>query len=537
MTLLNPGCDPGPVHVHRLTRQRLAGSPTFPDIAAELAGLLEGRTLVAHNASFDHGFLDAEFIRAGAESPTKQRLCTVALSRRLELDVPNHKLGTLAAHWQVRQRNAHDAYDDALVLTEVFARSAALADSLRLPLPVVGCGGRRTVYPEQVARVDCDWANPGRLTVQSGLVQGMRVAISGATAEPRVALARRLADAGLDVMNSVSRLSGVVVCNEEGSTSAKVRRAVAEGIPVITEGHLAALLESVAPGVPKRPAAPGHVASRPTVRPTQVPRQEPRKPWHGRRVLIVGGGHGDAALMRSRIVQLGAKPSVNLTAGVTEVLVLDGGEADPRMDRIAARFLPLLSAAEVDLALTPGPASGPSGEPRKEPRRETRIERRREPRWVAPQLARGEVVDLPTGVGSITVNASWRADGAAGGFEVDVAAFLLGADERVGADEDFVFYNQPIGADGAVGLSQDGGSEQGMRVDLPALGPEHERILIVAAIGGGRDFGELGPISVTVEDAESTLLAFVLDAGTSERTMELAAIYRRGPGWRLRAIG
>lgn len=506
VTLLNPGCDPGPVHIHKLTPQRLAGAPTFPDIADELAELLEGRTLVAHNASFDYSFINAEFIRAGRTAPTRQRLCTLALSRRLEIDVPNHQLATLAKHWQVDQRNAHDAHDDALVLTEVFTRSAALADLLRLPLPVVACTGRQTVYEEQFTRVPTDWVNPGRLQAETGLVQGMRVVVSGSTVVPRMALSRRLSAAGLDVMNSVSRLTGVVVCNDEGSGTSKVARAQAEGIPVITEAQLEMLLVAVAPGTLK---------GAPVVRAPEPPEAAaPRKPWHGRRVLIVGGSHGDAVLMRSRIVQLGAKPSVNLTAGVTDVLVLDGGDRDPRMERVGARGLTLHAPADLDQMLDPEP--------------------RTEPHWVAPQLARGQVVDLAAGTTALTLNAAWRADA---GFEVDVAAFLLGPDERVCGDEDFIFFNQPVGADGAVELSLDGGSEQGLRADLGQLGLEHDRILITAAIGGGRTFGELGPISVTVDGAEGTVVSFVLDAGTTERTMELAAIYRRGQGWRLRAIG
>lgn len=72
-------------------------------------------------------------MRAGIDMPTKQRLCTVALSRRLQLDTPNHKLSTLAAHWKVLQSNAHDAYDDAIVLAQVFTHSARLARSLELP--------------------------------------------------------------------------------------------------------------------------------------------------------------------------------------------------------------------------------------------------------------------------------------------------------------------------------------------------------------------------------------------------------------------
>lgn len=112
-TLLDPGCDPGPVHVHNLTPDRLAGAPRFEDIADEFGELLSGRTMVAHNASFDYGFLDAEFQRAGFGTPIEKRLCTLALSRRLELDVPNHRLATLAEYWKIEQVNAHDAYDDA----------------------------------------------------------------------------------------------------------------------------------------------------------------------------------------------------------------------------------------------------------------------------------------------------------------------------------------------------------------------------------------------------------------------------------------
>lgn len=38
-TLLDPGCDPGAVHVHGLTRARLAGAPTFEEIAPHLGAL------------------------------------------------------------------------------------------------------------------------------------------------------------------------------------------------------------------------------------------------------------------------------------------------------------------------------------------------------------------------------------------------------------------------------------------------------------------------------------------------------------------
>lgn len=201
-------------------------------------------------------------------------------------------------------------------------------------------------------------AESGSAGSGAGLVQGMKLVISGSTDVPRLALAARLTAAGLDVMNSVSRQTSVVVCNDPHSSSAKVRRAVADGIPVLTERQLGEMLLHVTPGEPKAAAAPSDVQG-----PRPATTVSSTKPWHGRRVLIVGGSHSDSVLMRSRIVQLGAKPSVNLSAGVTDVLVLDGGELDPRMDRVSARQLPLLTATDVNSALEPAapPERGRSG--------------------------------------------------------------------------------------------------------------------------------------------------------------------------------
>jgi|TARA_B110000879_G_scaffold170727_1_gene221315 DNA polymerase-3 subunit epsilon len=48
-----------------ITPEMVDGAPAFSDIAEELLSKLKGRTLVAHNARFDYGFLKDEFERAG----------------------------------------------------------------------------------------------------------------------------------------------------------------------------------------------------------------------------------------------------------------------------------------------------------------------------------------------------------------------------------------------------------------------------------------------------------------------------------------
>ena len=534
-SLVDPGCDPGPVHVHKLTRERLAGAPRFEDIAAELADILDGRTVVAHNASFDYGFLDAEFRRAGRTLPVQQRLCTLALSRRLDLDLPNYRLSTLAEHWQIQQLEAHDAYDDARVLTEIFLRSAGLAESLQLPLPVVNCRSSKSVYPASVTRVPCQWKNPGRLT-EAGLVQGMKVVISGSTATPRPALAQRLTDAGLDVLNQVSRQTSVLVCNDPVVQTAKVRKAMAEAIPVITEAQLESFLAMVAPGTPKVatvidvvPQAQTPVEILQVLTPPTAPAAPNRalqghapKLWSGRKVLLLGGTHLEAVMMRSRIAQLGARPALNFTAAVTDALVLDGGETDKRMTRVVQRALPVLTPHDVNAAVEKGVIPP---------------HMRTESRLTAPVLALGEVIDLPAKTQSWAVNIAWKAEAVGDEFDVDVVAFLLDADEKVDTDDDFVFYNNPVFDDGVVELTIDGSSEQCVRVDLAALPDECERIAIAAAIDGERTFGDLGAVSVSVDSDDGTAATFVLDAGTTERTMVLTEIYRRSGKWRLRAVG
>lgn len=515
-TLLNPGCDPGPVHIHKLTPERLADAPRFDDIAPRLMSMLDGRTMVAHNASFDHGFLKLEAMRASVDMPTKQRLCTMALSRRLQLDLPNHKLATLAAHWKVLQSNAHDAYDDARVLAEVFSHSARLARTLDLPLPITKCTERMTLYPDAVPRKDCAWTNPGRFDSSGPLTQGMRVVISGETQTPRLQLAAQLGDAGLDVMNSVSRYTSLVVCTGPTSDTAKVRRARAHGLEIVSEARILELLTRVAPGTPKTSTVTVDVPPARTV----VAQPPVEKPWQNRRVLVMGGSHAESVLMRSRLAQLGATPAVNLSAGVTDVLVLTDGDGDPRMPRVVERGLQVLTQDLVDGALNlEEPSPIPSPRP-----------------TIAPLVPRGGVVDIAAEVTSLTVNSSWHASDSSPA-EVDVVAFLLNGDELVSSDEDFVFYNTPATSEGSVALTIDGDSEQGVRIDLSVVPSECERIVVAAAIEGEHTFGDVGAVSLSLEGPETALATAVLDAATTERTLLLAEIYRRNGAWRFRAVG
>ena len=136
VSLLNPGVDPGPTHVHGLTAEMLADQPSFAQIVGDLVEMLHGRTLVAHNVAFDYAFLAAEAELAEVELPVDTVMCTVELTRRLSLGTENLRLETLAAHWGVTQLRPHDAFDDALVLSRVLTPAVERARELDVWLPV-----------------------------------------------------------------------------------------------------------------------------------------------------------------------------------------------------------------------------------------------------------------------------------------------------------------------------------------------------------------------------------------------------------------
>src|ERR1700743_3453637 len=208
ISLLNPGVDPGPTHVHGLTAAMLEDQPQFGDIVGDVVKVLRGRTLVAHNVAFDYSFLAAEAELANTELPVDTVMCTVELARRLNLGIDNLRLETLAAYWGVTQERPHDAFDDAMVLTGVLAPSLQRARQRDVWLPVHPVTRRRwpngrithdELRPLKVlaSRVPCPYLNPGPYAAGRPLVQGMRVALAAEVRRTHDELVERILHAGL----------------------------------------------------------------------------------------------------------------------------------------------------------------------------------------------------------------------------------------------------------------------------------------------------------------------------------------------------
>jgi DNA polymerase III subunit epsilon len=259
-SLLNPGVDPGPTHVHGLTTEMLQGQPTFGEIVGELNGVLEGRTLVAHNVGFDYAFLAAEAELVGAVLPVDTVMCTVELSRRLGLGIENLRLETLAAHWGVTQMRPHDALDDALVLAQILKPALAGAHDRKAWLPVRPV--RRRSWPNGqithdelmplksvAARLPCDFQNPGRFVAGRPLVQGMRVALSTEVTHTYEELIERILHAGLAYADIVDQQTSLVICDEAEPEQGRGYQAGEMGVPLLRDADFMTLVEGIVGGI------------------------------------------------------------------------------------------------------------------------------------------------------------------------------------------------------------------------------------------------------------------------------------------------
>lgn len=258
-SLLNPGVDPGPTHVHGLTAEMLEGQPTFGDIVGDLIELLRGRTLVAHNVGFDYAFLAAEAELVGAELPVETVMCTVELSRRLDLGTENLRLETLAGHWGVTQMKPHDALDDAMVLAQILKPVLARAHERRVWLPVHPVARRtwpngRVTHDELrplkvlAARMPCPFANPGRFVEGRPLVQGMRVALAAEVSHTHEELIERILHAGLAYTESVDPHTSLVICDTPAPEQGRGYLANELGVPLVASADFLGFLDSVIGG-------------------------------------------------------------------------------------------------------------------------------------------------------------------------------------------------------------------------------------------------------------------------------------------------
>lgn len=151
--------------------------------------------------------------------------------------------------------------------------------------------------------------------------------------------------------------------------------------------------------------------------------------------------------------------------------------------------------------------------------------------------------NVPLGATSIRAVLRWTPG--AGVPDVDASALLLGSDGRVRADEDFVFYNQPRHPSGFVRLLPKKRTAEGLtdtvQADVGSLDASVDQVVLAASSDGGT-FSGVPDLRIVLYDAAvpdgEPLAVFDVRAETGEETAVICGeLYRRGDGWKFRAVG
>src|SRR6188474_209226 len=103
-----------------ITQGMVDGAPSPEEVLPDVARLLEGRALVAHNASFDRRVLRQAFERVGIDWPDPPVLCTVQLARKFAPLARRRGLAPLAEGLGIEVHEVHRALPDALTCARVF---------------------------------------------------------------------------------------------------------------------------------------------------------------------------------------------------------------------------------------------------------------------------------------------------------------------------------------------------------------------------------------------------------------------------------
>ncbi len=111
----------GFIAIHGIRPAMVIDAPSFAELWPELETRIGDTPLVAHNAPFDRRVMEACLGEMGQPPLATEWICTVRLARRQLPDLPNHKLNTVAAYYNL-DLDHHNAASDAIVAAQLAIR-------------------------------------------------------------------------------------------------------------------------------------------------------------------------------------------------------------------------------------------------------------------------------------------------------------------------------------------------------------------------------------------------------------------------------
>lgn len=133
-TLINPQCSiPNFISsLTGITNDMVKDAPTIDIIIPQLLNFLENETIIAHNASFDYGFLDHNIKKHTKNNFCCDKLCTRKLANRLLPNLKSKKLSYLCEYFNIQNENAHRAMSDVNVTNQIFSNFLNIMKEMKI---------------------------------------------------------------------------------------------------------------------------------------------------------------------------------------------------------------------------------------------------------------------------------------------------------------------------------------------------------------------------------------------------------------------
>lgn len=109
------------IQIHGITAEMVRGMPTFHELWPTIEPLVQGKQIVAHNASFDMSVLRYCLDKSLIDYPSFQYFCTYLLSKKTLQDMSSYKLNVIAEHYDI-PLNHHEALDDARACAKILLK-------------------------------------------------------------------------------------------------------------------------------------------------------------------------------------------------------------------------------------------------------------------------------------------------------------------------------------------------------------------------------------------------------------------------------
>ena len=282
--VINPGEDPGPKHLHGLSAEEVQAGQSFSMLLKPLDRLIDGRTLIVHDAPYTWGFMVSEARRAMTAAARQNRarnrnrgkgrrrrfkvghvptpvaiVDTLATARRQSVWGADIRLAAVArdtglpapdptASVERAQKPEKETSREATrLLVDLYRAQASGPLSSAAPddLRADRFGLQRSHVRVDAAEAPRQHHNPGAYVPGKELIRGMEIVVAPEITEDPDTIIAALAREELNYSEKLTRETSLVVCNITTNLVGKPMHAHRKDIPLMSDVAFLAALERI----------------------------------------------------------------------------------------------------------------------------------------------------------------------------------------------------------------------------------------------------------------------------------------------------